>query len=168
MRQSSTVSLRDSPFWWKALLCPRYRYMMTPRHAKPTSIPTICNNRANPATKGKPIGTPKPIQIPVNTLRITPLRRIDDRGNCGKSAACMHFTPSLLNFSTSYSESPRQKSPGYFGAVASNKGLAHDAYSRRSCSLARALSIFPLSRLSLYIVIFVQNDCNAVAASRLV
>ena len=163
--------------------------MMTPRHARPASIPTICNNRANPATKGKPIGMPKPIQIPVNIFRITPLRRIDDRGNCGKSAACMHFTPSLLNFSTSYSESPRQKSPGYFGAVNSNKGFAHDAYSRceyalvrlglcqrnnecthdvRSCSLARALSIFPLSRLSLYIVIFVQNDFNAVAASRLV
>ena len=82
---------------------------MTPRHARPASIPTICNNRANPATKGKPIGMPKPIQIPVNIFRITPLRRIDDRGNCGKSAACMHFTPSLLNFSTSYSDHPAKR-----------------------------------------------------------
>ena len=75
--------------------------MMTPRHARPASIPTICNNRANPPTKGKPIGMPKPIpEFPVNILRITPAPQIDDRGNCGQSTARVHFTPSLLNFST--------------------------------------------------------------------
>jgi hypothetical protein len=61
---------------------------MKPRHARPATIPT---NRANPPTKGKPIGKPKPLQIPVNILRIIPLRRINNRGNCGQSAARMRF-----------------------------------------------------------------------------
>jgi hypothetical protein len=96
--------------------------MMTPRHARPASIPTICNNRANPPTKGKPIGMPKLIQIPVNILRITPLRRIDDRGNCGQSAARVHFTPSFKLFDLVLGITPPKKNAGYFGAVDSNKG----------------------------------------------
>ena len=61
---------------------------MTARHTRPASIPT---NRANPPTKGKPIGMPKPLQMFVSILRITRLRRINDRENCGQSAARVHF-----------------------------------------------------------------------------
>jgi hypothetical protein len=61
---------------------------MAARHTRPASIPT---NRANPPTKGKPIGMPKPLQMFVSILRITRLRRINDRGNCGRSAARVHF-----------------------------------------------------------------------------
>ena len=61
---------------------------MTARHTRPASIPT---KRANPPTKGKPIGMPKPLQMFVSILRITRLRRINDRENCGQSAARVHF-----------------------------------------------------------------------------
>ena len=66
---------------------------MTPRHARPASIPT---NRANPPTNGKPLGMPKPPQMFVSILRITRLRRINDRGNCGQSAARVHFNVWML------------------------------------------------------------------------
>ena len=66
---------------------------MTPRHARPASIPT---NRANSPTNGKPIGMPKPLQMFVSMLRITQLRRINDRGICGQSAAHVHFNVWML------------------------------------------------------------------------
>ena len=37
------------------------------------------------------MGMPKPLQMFVSIFRITRLRRINDRGNCGQSAARVHF-----------------------------------------------------------------------------
>jgi hypothetical protein len=59
--------------------------------AKARETASIPTNRANPPTKGKPIGMPKPLQMFVSILRITRLRRINDRGNCGQSAARVHL-----------------------------------------------------------------------------
>ena len=95
---------------------------MMPTHPRPASIPT---NRANPPTKGKPIGMPKPLQMFVSIFRITRLRRINDRGNCGQSAARVHFNVWTL----------KTLSPNSPNAPITNRRFA--------CSTASAKNLLP-------------------------
>ena len=60
-------------------------------YAKARETREYPNQPRQPPTRGKPIGMPKPLQMFVSILRITRLRRINDMGNCGQSAARVHF-----------------------------------------------------------------------------